>query len=253
MAIGLVVDLAPAALAGLTATLFHMGRQGNVEEVVSSIRRDVVSSLVTRVTRRGLLLGAGATTLALATPAIARSRTPSATEGPFYPRRLPLDKDADLTRVSGRSGQARGTVLELTGRVIDVRGNRVDGALVEIWQCDAYGSYHHVGSAGHVNGRIDLNFQGYGRTKTLADGGFRFRTIRPETYPGRTPHIHVNVSGAGLGKLTSQLYIDGHPGNERDFLFRSLGTRAAKQSVSMKLRPGSETELKTDIQIVVGA
>ena len=204
--------------------------------------------------RRGLILGAGAATALISMPALARTLTPRSTEGPFYPRRLPLDRDADLTRVAGRTGAAQGTVVNLTGRVVDPADRPVDGAMVEIWQCDAYGSYHHVGAGGHVGGRVDPNFQGYGRAKTAADGGFRFRTIRPVPYPGRTPHIHVIVSGAGLGKLTSQLYIKGYPQNRRDYLFRSLGDAAARDSVSMDLRPvpGQPGELAAQVVLVAG-
>lgn len=206
------------------------------------------------VARRGLLLGAGAATALLAMPALARPLTPRATEGPFYPRTLPPDRDADLTRVDGRSGGARGTILDVTGRLVDPTDRPVDGAVVEIWQCDAFGSYHHVGSSGRTGGRIDANFQGYGRATTAADGGFRFRTIRPVPYPGRTPHIHVIVSGAGLGKLTSQLYIRGYPQNERDFLFRSLGSRKVRDSVSMTMTKSTDpgADLKTQVLLVVG-
>ena len=204
--------------------------------------------------RRGLIFGAGAATALLAMPAIARPLTPRSTEGPFYPRTLPLDRDADLTRVDGRSARAEGTILDIAGRVVDPTDRPVDGAVVEIWQCDAYGSYHHVGSAGRVGSRIDRNFQGYGRAKTAADGGFRFRTIRPVPYPGRTPHIHVIVSGAGLGKLTSQLYIKGYPQNARDYLYRSLGGQAVRDSVSMAMAksPDKAADLSTQVLLVVG-
>lgn len=205
-------------------------------------------------TRRGIILGAGAATALIAMPAIARTLTPRATEGPFYPRTLPVDRDADLTRVAGRGGRAEGTHLTLVGQLVDPTGRPIDGAVVEIWQCDAFGTYHHVGSAGHVGGRIDENFQGYGRATTTADGGFRFRTIRPAPYPGRTPHIHVIVSGAGLGKLTTQLYIKGYPQNRRDYLYRSLGSQTVRDSVSMNLRriPDRPEELATQVVLVVG-
>jgi hypothetical protein len=59
---------------------------------------------------------------------------------------------------------------------------------------------------------LDDNFQGYGQTVTDETGGYRFRTIRPVPYPGRTPHIHFAVSGAGLPPFVTRMYVAGpHP------------------------------------------
>src|SRR6185503_11477109 len=89
---------------------------------------------------------------------------------------------------------------------------------------------HHVGEsdAGH-----DPDFQGFGAVTVDAEGRYRFRTIKPVPYPGRTPHIHFTVVEAGKRRLTSQMYIEGEPGNARDGLYRSLGRDAAR--VTMKL------------------
>jgi protocatechuate 3,4-dioxygenase beta subunit len=61
------------------------------------------------------------------------------------------------------------------------------------------------------------------------------------SYPGRTPHIHVIVAGQGLPKLTTQLYNDGEPQNERDHLFRAIAP-AARDGVLMKFRPAPQLE-----------
>jgi len=52
-------------------------------------------------------------------------------------------------------------------------------------------------------------------------------------YPGRTPHIHFTVAEGGKRRLTSQMFIEGEPGNARDGLYRSLGPDA--RLVTMKL------------------
>lgn len=194
------------------------------------------------ITRR-LLLGSTAVlgAAAAALPALAQARllpTPPATEGPFYPQSFPLDADSDLVQVAGRGGRARGQIAYLAGRLVTPDGRPIAGAEVEIWQCDAGGVYHHVGE--HSRG-ADPNFQGYGKAKTAADGTFRFRTIKPVPYPGRTPHIHVIVAGQGLPKLTTQIYSAGEPRNERDFLFRSIAP-AARDGVLMKWRAAPEIE-----------
>jgi protocatechuate 3,4-dioxygenase beta subunit len=150
------------------------------------------------------------------------------TEGPFYPNTFPKDIDADLTRIEGRAGVAQGTILDVSGRVVDRSGKPRAGARVEIWQCDTTGSYHHVGGA--VG---DENFQGFGFVLADADGRYALRTVKPVPYPGRTPHIHFTVLEGGRRRLTSQMFIDGEPGNARDGLYRSLGAEA--KLVTMKL------------------
>ena len=184
--------------------------------------------------RRRVLHWIGAAALAplAATPALAQERaaTPRMTEGPFYPRSFPQDVDADLTRVAGRTRAAEGTLLEVTGRVLDRSGRPRAGSRVEIWQCDALGQYHHVGAPAESG---DPNFQGFGAVTTDAEGRYAFRTIKPAPYPGRTPHIHFTVAEGGRRRLTSQMFIEGEPGNERDGLYRHLGAEA--RLVTMKL------------------
>ena len=192
--------------------------------------------------RRRLIVAAGAVAT-LGWPAIAIARgLPSMTDGPFYPsiayRARSVDWDADLTTVRGRApdGQplprARGEHLDLHGVVRDGSGKAVDGAEIEIWQCDAFGSYRHPRGAGD---RIDAGFQGFGATRSDSRGGYRFRTIRPVPYPGRTPHIHVKLRHPAFGEITSQLFVVGEPGNPGDFLYRSLD-EGDRQEVEMRLQ-----------------
>ena len=146
-----------------------------------------------------------------------RRATPSQTEGPFYPVTLPRDADADLLK-NGALTYGQGQPAWVEGVVTDLDGKPVRGAQVEIWQCDQAGHYHHPGD----RGKADAAFQGFGRVVVDADGRYRFRTIRPAPYSGRTPHIHVKVKLANRELLTTQLYVAGDPGNERDFLWRGL-------------------------------
>lgn len=152
-----------------------------------------------------------------AQPAPARRPTPAQTEGPFYPVSLPGDADFDLLR-NGALAYGRGQPAWLEGSVTDLQGRPVAGAQVEIWQCDETGHYHHPGDGG----RADPAFQGFGRVRVGAGGDYRFRTIRPAPYSGRTPHIHVKVRLGQRELLTTQLYVAGEPRNERDFLWRGL-------------------------------
>ncbi len=132
--------------------------------------------------------------------------TPAQTEGPFYPQTLPADRDSDLVSISGHGGQAQGTVLYFTGRVLTPDGRPIAGAKVELWQADRFGRYHHAGDEGQPR---DDDFQGYGVATSDADGRFAFRTIRPVPYGGRPPHLHLKIMAVGHPGLTTQLYMSG--------------------------------------------
>jgi protocatechuate 3,4-dioxygenase beta subunit len=164
--------------------------------------------------------------------------TPRQTTGPFYPRVKPADSDADLVSVAGRPMPAKGTVTHVIGRVLDSHGRPVEQALIEIWQCDALGQYHHP----RDGGGLDPNFQGYGRTETDAEGRYRFRTIRPVPYPGRTPHIHFAISAPDFPRLTTQMYVAGEPLNERDFVLNSIADPEARAQVIVPLKPATDLE-----------
>ncbi len=208
-----------------------------------------------RLDRRHILgtIGSLATLAALpARTAAALSTTPAQTEGPFYPLTLPLDSDNDLVQIEGRSQRAAGTILHLAGRVLDRNGRPVPGARIEIWQCDAFGVYHHTRDR---HAQADPNFQGFGATATAADGAWRFRTIEPVPYPGRTAHIHFKILSPDFAPLTTQMYIAGQPLNASDAIYQSIGDPAARAAVTVPLEPAPGLEpdaLRANFEIVLG-
>lgn len=212
-----------------------MGRrwQGWQEHEAGSGRRRARSDI--SWDRRHLLgatLSTVAVTLAAGTPLALAShimRTPPQSRGPFYPLQLPLDKDNDLVTVAGRSGVAKGQVTHVVGRVLDEHGQPVAKARVEIWQCDANGRYRHPGDQGGAP--QDPNFQGYGEFMAGSDGAYRFRTIRPVPYASRAPHIHFAIRGRSVKPLITQLYVEGAPENQRDFLLNGISDPEARRSL----------------------
>lgn len=179
--------------------------------------------------------------------------TPPQTEGPFYPVDLPLDTDNDLLILNDSITPAVGEVTHLSGRVLDMKGNPVRNATVEIWQVDNNAAYLHKGSSNHD--RRDTNFQGFGRFLTGSTGEYYFRTIKPVPYPGRTPHIHVAVKMKGRDKFTTQCYVKGHPGNERDGIWSRIKAGAPRDSVTVDFAaiPQSKVgELAAKFDIVLG-
>jgi protocatechuate 3,4-dioxygenase, beta subunit len=169
---------------------------------------------------RRIFLGAG---LALGAAAQVRAAehivTAQQVEGPFYNYDPPKVHDTDLVRLLAGDAPAVGQVTHVFGTAQSWGGQPVKNALIEIWQCDANGRYHHPDD--HEQRPLDARFQGYGRTMTDASGGFRFRTIRPVAYAigngeMRTPHIHLALSTRGVRRLTTQLYVEGEALNEKD-------------------------------------
>lgn len=180
-------------------------------------------------------------------------KTPSQTEGPFYPNHLPLDTDNDLIVINESLTPAVGEITYLSGRILDARGEPIRSALVEIWQVDKNGSYLHTKSDNYA--KRDANFQGFGRFLTGSTGEYLFRTIKPVPYPGRTPHIHFAIKLKGREKFTTQCYLRGEPLNEKDGVLKQLPASKGKDSLMIDFSPlkGSRAaELAARFDIVMG-
>ena len=171
-------------------------------------------------TRRSLLLAGGFGICSLPAFGVDRLFTPSQTAGPFYPNLPMLDDDSDLTRISGETGIADGVITDLSGRIVASDGKALDGIRIEIWQCDANGRYRHTRERRSIP--MDPHFQGFGHSITDKLGRYRFRTIRPVPYPGRTPHIHAAIFRPGMKPFVTQIYVAGDPGNIEDNIFRRI-------------------------------
>lgn len=179
----------------------------------------------------------------------AATSTPKATEGPFYPE-LSMrfdDVDNDLVKIDGRVNKAGGEILHLSGVVSDSSGEPCPGLRVEIWQCDMNGKYLHTGDDREVV--YDSGFQGFGHDITDEAGLYRFRTIVPAKYPGRTPHIHVKILKSGKEILTTQFYIKDQLENSADSLYRRM-SREQASLVSMNFTTGG-TGLEATVNLVV--
>ncbi len=203
--------------------------------------------------RRTLLriLGSAGALIGFARPAAAALYpTPPQSTGPFYPPPADrfADTDWDLVKVAGRVRDAGGAVMQLSGRVVSGDGAPVAGALIEIWQCDANGRYLHSGDVSATRSH-DPDFQGYGATRSNTQGGYRFRTILPVEYPGRTPHLHARILRTDGSELITQIYLGDHPLNQGDFLFRRLG-RAARAAASITPARRDDGDLEAGFDFV---
>jgi protocatechuate 3,4-dioxygenase beta subunit len=124
------------------------------------------------------------------------------TEGPYF---TPDSPERTVLREEGMAG----TPIVLTGFVLTRSCRPIPRALVDLWHANDAGEYDNQG------------FRLRGHQFTDADGRYRFETIVPGLYPGRTRHFHAKFQAPGEPVLTTQLYFPDEPGNRRDRLFRS--------------------------------
>jgi len=137
--------------------------------------------------------------------------------GPVFEAAALEPLDADLTRNALTNGECLGERIVVTGRVLDEGEQPIPGALVEIWQANASGRYHHLND--RQDAPLDPNFFGTGRAVTDKQGCYRFATIRPGAYPigdnrdrWRPTHIHFSIMGPNLlTRLVTQMYFPGDP------------------------------------------
>ena len=183
------------------------------------------------------------------------TKTPDQTEGPFYPNKLPLDTDNDLIVINDGITPSVGEITHLTGKILDAKGNPVKNAVVEIWQCDANGVYLHTRDSEPKKDKQDKNFQGFGRFATGSTGEYYFRTIKPVPYSNRTPHIHFKIKKGRDSLLNTQLYIKGHEGNAKDFVWKGIADAKQRDAVTVafeKVKESKAGELAANFVIVLG-
>jgi protocatechuate 3,4-dioxygenase beta subunit len=188
----------------------------------------------------------GSTTAARAETKL--ERTPGQILGPFYPL-SEMPQTTDLTRVPGRSGRAEGQILNVMGKVLNLAGEPVRNAKVEVWQANAHGRYTHPNDPNPAP--LDPNFDGAAILVTDAEGRYRFTTIKPAAYPAgpnlmRPAHIHFQVTGK-QDRLVTQMYFEGDPYNSTDPLLNSAGR---KELLITKIRD-SAPDLEAGAKLVM--
>jgi protocatechuate 3,4-dioxygenase alpha subunit len=130
-------------------------------------------------------------------------RTPSQTVGPFFSIGLTWP-DGPYAVPEGTSG-----AFWIRGRVVDGDGEAVPDAMVETWQADPEGRYHHPDDPRGADG----DFRGFARAGTDADGRFALLTVKPGPVPGpggttQAPHVAASVFARGLlNRVVTRIYF----------------------------------------------
>jgi protocatechuate 3,4-dioxygenase alpha subunit len=133
--------------------------------------------------------------------------------------------------------KTRGEKITIEGRVIDGAGMPVRDALLEIWQANASGRYHHP--ADRQKKALDEDFRGWGRTGTAFDTGvWRFETIKPGAVPGRegavmAPHVNawIVARGINIGLSTRIYFADEAELNAKDPVLKAIESSVRRSTL----------------------
>jgi protocatechuate 3,4-dioxygenase beta subunit len=121
--------------------------------------------------------------------------------GPYFKPNSPERSDFVDTLADGHP-------ISLEGRILSRSCRPVAHALLDLWHADQNGLYDENG------------FRYRGHMFSDAQGRYRFHSIEPAVYPGRTRHFHIKVQAREGPVLTTQLFFPGEPRNQVDALFR---------------------------------
>jgi protocatechuate 3,4-dioxygenase beta subunit len=118
--------------------------------------------------------------------------------------------------------------------VTDEEGRPVPHTMIELWQANSTGRYHHEGD--QHDAPLDPHFQGSGRVFTDENGMYRYISIKPGAYPWRNHHnawrpnhIHYSLFGPGFAtRLITQMYFDGDPLLKYDPIYMCIADEGAR-------------------------
>jgi protocatechuate 3,4-dioxygenase, beta subunit len=138
----------------------------------------------------------------------------------------------DLSMVDGY--EAMGERIIVAGSVLDEDGKPIPDTMIEIWQANSAGRYHH--DRDQHDAPLDLHFRGVGRVFADSQGNYRFKSIKPGAYPWRNHHnawrpnhIHLSLFGPGFAtRLVTQMYFPGDPLLAIDPIFNCVADEAAR-------------------------
>lgn len=180
----------------------------------------------------------------------ALGETPSQTVGPFFSIRLSGEGQNVLV-----SDRMRGDHIRVMGVVLDGVGEPVGDALVELWQANSAGRYHHPDD-NRTELELDEGFTGFGRAATHSDTGeYWFETVMPGPVPDpegepQAPHLSLIMQARGmLNPLFTRVYFpDQEAANATDLVLRMVPAERRSTLVA-KLEQASPRVYRFDIRL----
>ena len=162
-------------------------------------------------------------------------QTLSEITGPLFSNIQLQPGENDLSRDASTGKEAMGERIIVVGRVLDEDERPVPNTLIEIWQANAAGRYHHP--IDQHNAPLDPNFTGAGRCVTNDKGEYRYLTIKPGAYPWlnhtnawRPAHIHLSLFGRSfVTRLVTQMFFPNDPLLPLDPILSSVPSKDGRQ------------------------
>ena len=175
-------------------------------------------------------------------------QTPSQTIGPFFSYGLIFGGENVLL-----NEHTAGERITIEGRVLDGDGLPVLDALVEIWQADAQGIHNHSGDPRYD--QVDKHFRGFGRSESVDDGKFWFKTIKPgrvawDGERDQAPHVNVRVFARGmLTHAVTRLYFAGEEANPDDPVLNSVAPERRQTLIATRAESTDLPRYRFDIHL----
>ncbi|HEY9621915.1 MAG TPA: dioxygenase [Crinalium sp.] len=176
--------------------------------------------------------------------------TESNLEGPLYVPNAPERQMGDRLGID-----AEGDSLFLSGRVLDVNGQPIANAVIDVWQPNSKGLYDIQDpsqSLGNFRGRFKTNKSGKYRFETVVPIGYKVPASGPSgellrllgRHPWRAAHIHFKVNAPEYTSLTTQIFIAGDPHLDSDttFAVRSAIVQLQKHEAPDELKAHNQSK-----------
>jgi protocatechuate 3,4-dioxygenase alpha subunit len=161
-------------------------------------------------------------------------QSPSQTVGPYFALGLLREGDKLFTNMLA-SANTEGERIRIEGCVTDGEERPIEDALIEIWQANSHGRYHHP--LDEQDKPLDPEFSGHGRAATDTRGNYWFETIRPGSVPGanhtaQAPHINVIVFARGmLSHAFTRIYFEDEAANRNDPVLLSIDDEGRRNTL----------------------
>ena len=136
----------------------------------------------------------------------------------------------------------KGTRIVIEGSVRDGAGAPAADVLIETWQADAGGRYHHPED--RQPQPLDVDFDGFGRVPTSDDGRFVIETVKPGAVPGpggraQAPHVVLGILGRGvMTRLVTRLYFDDEAANAQDPILEMVPAHRRRTLIARRVAEG---------------
>ena len=173
-------------------------------------------------------------------------QTPSQTVGPYFSMRLSGEGENVLT-----TPDTLGQRIRIEGRVLDGDRKHIEDALIELWQADSAGRYHHPADD-RTDAPLDPAFNGFGRCASdFQTGAYAFSTVKPGPVPHpdggmQAPHVSVTIQARGMlnPTFTRVYFSDEADANAQDPVLQSV-PEARRSTLIATLVEGGESSVPT--------